>query len=158
MKKIGSISAMLLLIIALAMLLPSSAIAAPTMEDEGKLRAFNGSWVATRTAHGREIAQWLWIWCSRHRDVCAVLLVAEWSNSCSEAHGEETGAMLRGWGPVSLEWPRMTINVDAYCLTMPPMYSDFSPDIWFEHNEDDRTLEDNIGTLWHRRWHVEDDD
>jgi hypothetical protein len=149
-KKKGFIAIALLALSILVMSLPSDALASPMMNRKEEITVFNGRWFATRLAHGREIAERLKIECNKNKEICRVELTTDWSNSCTTSHGEETGAMLKGKGPVVVAWPRITINVDAYCLTKPPTYSGFPLDIWFEYNETDNTLLDNIGVMWHR--------
>lgn len=150
MKKYGPVSAILLLAAAFAMLFPSNAIAAPTMKGKDEINVFNGRWFATRFAHNRVIAERLKIECNKNKAICRVEIIADWSNTCTGIHGEDTGVMLKGKGPVIVEWPKITINVDVYCLTKPPTYNNFSPDISFIYNENDDTLFSPLGITWHR--------
>lgn len=154
MKKFGFIGAILLLAAAFAMLVSSNAIAAPSARAKEDINVFNGRWFATREAYERVISERLKIQCNKNTEICKVEIIADWSNSCTKKYHEDTGVMLKGKGPVDVEWPTITINVDVYCLTKPPTYNDRSLPTSFTYNENDNTLLNPLPfgewLTWHR--------
>ena len=156
MKKFSFISIALLMVLVFMMLLPSNAIAAPTMKAKSGISVFNGKWVSIRWTGGDEgwlTAQSLKIKCNPKKINCRMKLIVERSGTCTGIYGEPTGLMWMYNGPVNVVGSSIhsMVNVDAYCLTKPPTYLASFP-AWYTYNEVDDTLSDfSITTVWERK-------
>ena len=151
MRKKTPFSMALLLVVAAAMLIYSSAFAATPMNAKDGIGVFNGKWESMRESGGAMTLQHLHIQCNPNMNTCRIRVLIERSGTCSGLYGDPTGLGWKYNGPVLVAGLTITAanEVDLYCLSKPPSYLNHAT-AWFTYNEADDTLTD-FGATWHRR-------